>query len=230
MAIKPNHIPKKRLREIWAQVPPDYYDRGIQNNLLQKMWHTRKLTQILKLLPKNTASNFKVLDVGCSSAMLTAEIAKALPKSQVTGLDSYKAAIDLAKSKYPDINFTVADAHDMPFKNQTFDLLVCTETLEHVIDPKGVLEEIKRVIKKDGTLIISMDSGSLLFRIIWNLWTKSKGKVWQDAHLHEFTAKLLEDLTKEAGFRINKKQISHFGMAITLSTTPKTNPKNKRRK
>lgn len=222
MAIKPNIVPQKRLKEIWAQVPADYYDQGIQKNLFQKMWHTRKLAEVLDLLPKKAKTNHKILDVGCSSAVLTAEVSKKLPKSKVTGLDSYKAAIDFAKKKYPHINFVTADAHKIPFKDKTFDILICTETLEHVVDPKGVLLEMKRVLKNNGEAIISMDSGSLPFRIIWYFWTKSKGKVWEDAHLHEFSAKLLENLIKEAGFRIKKKNMSHFGMSVTFLATHKS--------
>lgn len=218
MVISPKSIAKKRLKKIWAQVPPDYYDKGIKNNHLQKIWHNRKLSQILKLLPKEKyhRQTLKILDVGCSSAVLTAEIAKVLPKSKVTGLDSYKEAVVFARKKYPHISFVVADAHRIPFKNKVFDIVVCTETLEHVLDPKLVLSEIKRVLKKDGQAIISMDSGSILFRAIWFFWTKTKGRVWENAHLHEFNAKLLENSIKQAGFKIRKKDFSHFGMAVTF--------------
>lgn len=221
MVISPRGIAKKRLKEIWAQVPPDYYDRGIKNNPFQKIWHNRKLTQVLKLLPKKPSkyknpSSIKILDVGCSSAVLTAEIAKTLPRSKVFGLDSYKDAIVFARKKYSHISFVVADAHKIPFRNKSFDIVVCTETLEHVVEPKRVLGEIKRVLKKDGYAIISMDSGSLLFKIIWFFWTKTKGKVWESAHLHEFNAKLLENLIKAADFKVKKKNTSHFGMAVTF--------------
>ena len=213
MTIKPNHISKKRLEQIWAQVPPDYYDQGIKKNLLQKLWHSQKLNQVTSLLPKEAK---RVLDVGCSSAILTAEVAKNLKKSKITGIDSYKKAIEFAKSKYPHLELLVADAHKLPFKDNTFDLVICTETLEHVTDPKKCLLEMKRVLKKNGRAIISMDSGSLTFRIIWYFWTKTKGRVWESAHLHEFNARVLEDLIKEAGFKITKKVYSHLGMAVTF--------------
>lgn len=221
MAITPNKVPLKKLEKIWAQVPADYYDQGMRKNLFQKLWHTKKLNQVIKFLPKDKDKRCTILDVGCSSGILTAEIAKIHKKSKITGLDSYKKAIDFASKKYPHITFLVADAHDLPSKNESVDVLICTETLEHVIDPKGVLKEIKRVLKKDGRAIISMDSGSFLFRTIWYFWTKTKGKVWEDAHLHEFTAKLLEDLIKEAGLKIKRKEMSHMGMAITFLAVPK---------
>lgn len=216
--IKPNHISKKRLREIWTQVPPDYYDQGIKKNILQKLWHTQKLAQVLTLLPKDTK---KILDIGCSSAILTAEVAKARPKSQITGLDSYNAAIDFARKKYPHISFVVADAHHLPFPDQSFNLVICTETLEHVTDPTRVLDEMRRILTKNGRAIISMDSGSFLFKIIWYFWTKTRGRVWQNAHLHEFNARILEDLIRQSRFRIAKKNISHLGMAVTFLTVPR---------
>lgn len=219
MSITPKKISKKELLAIWAQVPADYYDKGISKNILQRLWHQKKLSEVLKFVPNKP---IKVLDVGCSSGIVTAQIEKTLPKkSKVHGIDSYKAAIDFAKTKYPNISFAVADAHKLPFKNKSFDLVICTETLEHVTDPKLALEEIKRVLKKDGSAIISMDTGNLLFRTIWYLWTKSKGRVWENAHLHEFNAKILEDLIKKSGFRIKKKKYSHLGMSVTFLAVPK---------
>ena len=209
----PKKISEKRLKRIWAQVPANYYDEGIKKNIFQKIWHGTKLAQILKILPKDAE---KILDIGCSSGVLTAQIAKALPKSRITGLDSYDKAIIFARAKYPKITFVVADAHKLPFGNKSFDLIICTETLEHVIDPGKVLSEMQRVLKKNGRAIISMDSGSLLFRSAWYFWTKTKGKVWKDAHLHEFNAQILEDLIKKSKFRITKKISSHLGMAVTF--------------
>lgn len=222
--IKPNHLSQKRLREIWAQVPPDYYDQGIKKNILQKLWHTQKSKQVLALLPKDLPAGrqvLKVLDIGCSSGIITAAVAKTLSNSHVTGLDSYSAAIGFARQKYKNITFVVADAHNLPFGDKTFDLVICTETLEHVSNPQKSLLEMKRVLGKNGRAIISMDSGSLLFRIIWFIWTKTRGRVWQGAHLHEFNTKNLENLIRQSGFKIAKKNISHLGMAVTFLATPR---------
>lgn len=224
MTIKPNVIPKKKLAQIWAQVPADYYDQGIAKNPFQRLWHMRKLAQIVKLLPKEKSrpnAKFGVLDIGCSSGVLTSQIAQALPKAKITGIDSYKKAIKFAQSKYPNLTFLVADAHKLPFNDKSLDLVICTETLEHLVDPQKALIEIKRVLKKDGFAIISMDSGNLLFRVIWYFWTKTKGKVWDSAHLHEFNAKLLEDLIVKSGFKIKRRINSHLNMAITFLAIPR---------
>jgi len=44
----------------------------------------------------------------------------------------------------------------LPFQNNEFDLIQCTEVLEHVLYPESVLKELKRILKKKGKLIISM--------------------------------------------------------------------------
>lgn len=205
---------KKDLKKIWAQVPPDYYQKGINKNPLQKFWHTQKILTFKKIVGKKKFK--KILDDGCASGSMANEISKILPKSKVTGIDVYNKAIKFGKTQYPHIKFLVADAHKLPFRNKSFDLVICYETIEHVVNPVKVLQEIKRVLKKDGLGIITMDSGNLMFRIVWWVWEKTKGNVWQDAHLHPFKHTELEKAIKKAGLKITKKQFSHFGMEVSF--------------
>jgi len=201
----------KTLSQIWAQVPPGYYQKG---NFLQSLWHKNKLKVFKKLILGNEEM---VLDVGCADGHLIGRLSQFLPKSRIFALDVSKKLILSAKKKYKNISFLVADSHHLPFPDKTFDLVFCTETIEHVVSPKRVLSEIKRVLKPEGKLIIEMDSGSLLFRLVWFFWTRfGKGRVWQDAHLNRLDAKRLEELIKKSGFSIEKTIYSHFGMAVTF--------------
>lgn len=204
----------KKLVKIWNQVPVDYYDRGVEKNLFQRFWHTRKLEVFKELVGREKPKT--ILDIGCASGTMTNNIARIFPKSKITAVDVYPAAISFAKKKYLYIHFLVADAHKLPFKDDSFDLVVCYETIEHVVNPKKVLQEIKRVLKKDGSAIIEMDSGSLLFRVVWWIWEKTKGKVWQGAHLHPFHHTELEKIILKAGFKIVKRRLSHFRMAVSF--------------
>lgn len=203
-----------KLYSIWDQVPVTYYQRGVRKNLLQKIWHRLKIRN-----SKFAINNFefkKCLDIGCASGFMISEIAKAFPGAKYHGVDVYDKAIRFAKKNYPQIKFKVAQAENLPFKDNFFDLILCYETIEHVEDPKKSLKEMKRVLKNNGILLLTMDSGNWLFRIIWFIWENTKGKVWKGSHLHPFHHKELSKLIKKAKFKIVKKYFSHLGMEVNF--------------
>lgn len=205
---------KHKLYDIWNKVPVNYYQNGIRNNFFQWLWHTHKISLAKKTIKK---LNFKnCLDVGCASGFMVSEISKFFPKAKYFGIDVYDKAITAAKKNYPRIEFSVASADKLPFKDSSLDLILFYETIEHVENPLRCLEEIKRVLKKNGTLILTMDSGSLLFRVVWLIWENTKGRVWKKAHLHPFHHQELEALIKKVGFRIKRKIFSFLGMEVTF--------------
>lgn len=207
---------KKTLLDIWKQVPPDYYSKGIRSNILQWIWHDHKFNNFRKLLQDQTKIK-SALDVGCADGTLTNKIAQLLPKAKVVGVDVYMQALSLARKKYPRLSFIKANAHNIPFEKDSFDLVVCFETIEHVVDPLQVLRELRRVLKPEGQAVIVMDSGSLLFRIVWWAWEKGKGRVWAGAHLHPFTHQELGATIERAGFKIVDKKFSHLGMEVSFT-------------
>lgn len=151
----------KKIEDIWNQVPPDYYEKGVKTNIFQRIWHTKKLSTFKQIV--NGIKCKRVLDVGCAGGTFTNNVSRIFPQAKITGIDIYSRAIEYGKKGYPHINFICADVHNIPFRNRAFDLVICYETIEHLIDPLEVLKEIKRVLKKDGVALIAMDSGSVFF-------------------------------------------------------------------
>lgn len=203
-----------KLYKIWNQVPVTYYQQGVKKNLFQWLWHNHKIRLAKKILANLKFNN--CLDVGCASGHMISKISYFYPKAKYTGVDIHDKAIKYAKKKYPRIEFKIASADKLPFKDNTFELILFYETIEHVENPNKCLKEIKRVIKKNGTLILTMDSGSLLFRMVWFIWEKTKGKIWQGAHLHPFHHTELEQLIINSGFRIKDKIFSFLDMEVTF--------------
>lgn len=203
-----------KLYKVWSQVPVSYYQDGVKKNFLQKLWHNSKIKLAKKLLSKIQFKN--CLDIGCASGFMLSEVAKAFPDANYTGVDIYDKAVEHARNTYPNINFKLASAEKLPFKDSTFDLILFYETIEHVENPEKCLREIRRVLKKNGTLILTMDSGSWLFRIVWFIWENTKGRIWKGAHLHPFHHRELERIVKKARFRVRRKILSFFGMEVTL--------------
>ncbi len=63
-----------------------------------------------------------------------------------------RISIDIDPERKPDI---VADAHKLPFKDNEFSLVLCTEVLEHLREPRVAIAEMRRVLKPGGVLILT---------------------------------------------------------------------------
>lgn len=116
-----------------------------------------------------------VLDVACGVGYGTFLLAKEGAK-EVVGMDISSEAIDYAQKKYrkENVAFFRADAEKMPFKKEQFDVVVSFETIEHLKNQLAFMQEIKRVLKREGLLIISTP----------NTLVYPKGSIF---HLKEFT-------------------------------------------
>lgn len=103
----------------------------------------------------NYIKNKKVLDIASGEGYGTNILAEYA--SSVIGVDISEDAVLHAKNKYikENLSFHKGSALEIPFDSETFDVVVSFETLEHVSNQEKMLKEIKRVLKKDGILIIS---------------------------------------------------------------------------
>lgn len=204
------------LEKIWNQVPVDYYQNGISNNILQRLWHNGKLKAVTQLIEDSGVSPKKIIDVGCASGWFLSKLWEKYPKASHTGIDVYKPAIEYGQRVYNRLKLICVDGHNLPFKDKSFDLVTCTEVLEHVQDPKKILLEIKRVLTPKGEAIIEMDSGNFLFRIAWYWWTNLRRGVWRDSHIHTFNADVLQNLILKSGFLIVRKETFNLKMAVAF--------------
>jgi 2-polyprenyl-3-methyl-5-hydroxy-6-metoxy-1,4-benzoquinol methylase len=210
------HMKKTYNTSIIKQVNLDYYQNGVRTNIFQKLWHRGRLRHVHNLIDIHIdhAKPLKVLDVGCSSGWFLSRICSRYSSFKATGVDVYKDAILYASKLYPHITFQYADVHSLPFRKNSFDIVLCTNVLEHVKEPKLVLSEIRRVMRPDGTAFIGMDSENLLFSIVWYVWVRTKGGIWKGAHLYKYREGDLDDLYKSAGFKIAKKIHYNYTMAL----------------
>ncbi len=209
---KHNH---KTLIEIHEDVPANHYDEGLKRNLFQKYWHGRRFTEVLRVV-RPVAGPF--LDFGCHSGTFTKKILTKIESKKVYGIDISHSAIKLASKRIPYGNFRAVNPGEMPFKNNFFDAVFCLEVLEHVDDPAQVIQEVKRVLKKDGYVVILVPTDNRLFKLVWFLWTMYY-PVWRHAHVQSFSGKNLETLVKSAGLKIDKVKLFNMGMLKLLVAT-----------
>jgi len=92
----------------------------------------------------------KSLDVGCNYGFFSEYLAK-------IGFNSY--GIDIKKEYFPKkgkAHYSMQSAEKMNFKDESFDLIICFDTIEHIKDKEDALSEIRRVLKKDGFFICTV--------------------------------------------------------------------------
>ena len=109
-----------------------------------------------KLLGKIDAE--QVLDVGCGSGQFTEILVGTLRSFKtVTGIDVDVESLSEAAEKFGNdkYRFLNAGSQELPFEDESFDLVVISKALHHVEDPHASLEEMKRVLKTGGYFLIN---------------------------------------------------------------------------
>lgn len=100
-----------------------------------------------------------VLDVGCGSGHLLRAVAdrSALPL-ELTGVDYSSGAVRRAATVVPEAELAVADLRSFT-PGRTFDLVLCTEVLEHVDDSEGARAALSRFVRPGGAVIVTVPDG-----------------------------------------------------------------------
>lgn len=97
-----------------------------------------------------------VLDVACGIGYGSQRLG--LVADTVTGVDVSVEAISAARSRYASerVTFEIVDVErGLPFDDEEFDAVVCFEAVEHLREPKVLVEEIRRVLRGEGVFILS---------------------------------------------------------------------------
>ncbi len=107
--------------------------------------------------PRPDSAGLRVLDAGCGSGYGTAHLASLDPTLQVVGIDHNEEALAYARAHYaePNLRFAHGDCLALEFADGEFDLVVAFEVLEHLSEPTKFLEQVRRVLRPSGHLLVS---------------------------------------------------------------------------
>ena len=100
----------------------------------------------------------RILDVGCGNGQFTGMLVHSLASFEsVTGVDVDRDALRQAGERFGtgQYTFLLAGAGDLPFPDESFDMVVISRALHHVEDPEKTLGEMRRVLSTGGTLLIN---------------------------------------------------------------------------
>lgn len=185
---------------------PNFAFRYIEQKRIQKLIDVAEIK-----------ASDKVLEVGCGAG----HILEKIKQGKLYGIDISEIQIERTKKRLGSrVELKKAPGENIPYEDKYFDKVLCSEVVEHVLDPREVLKEISRVMKDDGILSLSIPNEDVinstkkflkktgLIKVIdnsketegWELASKDNLDEW---HLHAFSLELAEKFAKDI-FRATK--------------------------
>ncbi len=144
---------------IWMQ-----FHKGLARNP-GRLYRYQIISQIIKA--RINGGNHLIVDVGCGTGELLSHLAEQLSPQNLLGLDISKAGILIAQDNYPNLNFALIKVENDGFASTAIkagaDIIVCSEVLEHLEEPKKILKFISNNLLAEGVLIVTVPAGPMSF-------------------------------------------------------------------
>jgi ubiquinone/menaquinone biosynthesis C-methylase UbiE len=209
------------------------------NNFAESFSATRNYLwpEAIKILGNDWKSKSNVLDIGCGNGRYYSFFKEKDVK--YVGIDNSASMISIARKKFPEGDFEMADALDLPFEANEFDGVVSFSVIHHIPSKelrKKFIQEAWRVLKPGGILVVTAWDLRPLTMVRSRQWKRFKGFLnsqikkifflekndfgdfsipWQNKYrryIHIFTLGELKNLVENEGFSIEKIATSKLGI------------------
>jgi SAM-dependent methyltransferase len=174
----------------------------LEGNKHELWWHRKRLGVIFSFLFEIFEENriMTFLDVGCAEGFYLKHVASAHSETLCIGVDIARTYVEKARKCGKTLNteYVVCDVENLPFKDGSIDVVLCSEVLEHVYNYRGALAELFTVAKK--YLVISFPGHSYLYKVMDRMVPMKKiaSKLLTDVgHVSEVTVQDVKDLLAE---------------------------------
>jgi ubiquinone/menaquinone biosynthesis C-methylase UbiE len=192
----------------WAE----HYDRDIINILLFEPCY-RRVQALFRHWIRRGLQEIRVLDIGCGTGTLAVRYLYPLPQvKSIVGLDMSENMIGKAREKAekwnlsPKVTFTLGDAENLPFEDNSFDIVTCCNSFHHYPHQDQAVREMHRVLAERGRLMLvdGCRDNPVGFFVFDICVTRVEN------HVHHCSAERFKELMTKAGFHDINQQV--FGV------------------
>lgn len=157
----------------------------------------------------NKKSNLRILDVGCGDGLFAKHISD---KNYKIGVDS------IPKSENTESNLNKFYQHDLNdglpeqlLQEEKFDYILFLDILEHLLDYEKILKDSKKLLAKDGKIIISLPNVANIYvrlNLLFGRFPLADRGILDRTHLHFYTYKIIKELLKKFKLRMIDRKIT----------------------
>jgi len=141
----------------------------------------------------------RLLDVGCGTGALLERLARSVPGAELSGVDASARMLAVARRRLgEDVHLARSGAEALPFPDRAFDCVVSTNALHYFPDAKRALDEMTRVLRPGGILVITDWCHDDLACRLCALWLRAVGR----AHVRTYGRGELRRLLERAGVAV----------------------------
>ncbi len=155
----------------------------------------RWMADELRDLPRTTP----VIEVGCGDASFTTDLAGRF--DGVTAIDISAGQIADNAVRFPHVTFRQHDVSQrFPFADATFEVVWCSEVLEHLFEPEYALREMHRILRPGGRLLVTVPYHGRWKNLLIALFKWDEHFVPSNPHIRFYTNRSLSLIAEKAGF------------------------------
>ncbi|HBE16936.1 MAG TPA: hypothetical protein DEG17_11825 [Cyanobacteria bacterium UBA11149] len=211
--------PRLSKSEIWDRYSPNYFwqeylpSLGVQKGQYDLDFFDARYGGMLRLIASYSQPPGRLLEVGTGAGFFL----KAAQRAgwDVAGIEVSDAGVDFAKTQLH-LDVRQQAAEEISFADNTFDVVVMFDVIEHLLDPQITILSLRRVLRDKGILIIATPNFKALSRL-------ALGRDWAvlspKEHLYYFTQKTLTNFLSKNRFDniYFVKNFSDFGVFETMN-------------
>jgi ubiquinone/menaquinone biosynthesis C-methylase UbiE len=146
---------------------------------------------ILKGIEEQLHIHSTILDVGCGPTCSAQIFSLGLKTYLDPLMDSY---LESYPEKLPEGEKICATAEDIPRPDESFDVVLCVNALDHMIDPDKALAEMRRVMKRDGVFVLGIFLHPPAIATVRRFIERWLPIFREDAHPYSYTLKIIRDV------------------------------------
>ncbi len=211
----------------------DFYSKVSSENkevLEYRKLQSAKMERCLGLFDEYKCG--KVLDIGCFDGFFTGLVGEKTG-AELYGVELSETAAAKARKRGIKVEVANIDGTRLPFKSEFFDAVFCSEVIEHIFETENLLKEIKRVLKPDGYLVMTVPNTGAWYNRLFlmfgylpthveassNTYTGNPFMTEGAGHIRAFTKRALLELLKLTGFKVRKTRGFPLVMTLPNKTT-----------